>query len=175
MEDAIALIDKIIEEHKTIFQRLRNFEQIANDAEALTGFDKAKELFVPGRLESKKGLVAFAEVLGTITEGMHSHFGREEGALMKVFREHGDKKLSSALHSLLLEHEDLKHRLASTKQDVATLQDGKLPNQIWQAHAHDMRAYITYTRKLFEAHAGLEQELFRSLRSDLMKAAERNK
>ncbi len=174
MEDAIALIDKIIEEHKTISQNLQKFEQVVNDAEAITAFDKAKELFMPGRLDDKQGLQAFAQLLDTITEGMHGHFNREEGALMNVFEQHGDKKLATDLHSLLLEHENLRYRLAHTKQDVTTLQTGNLSRQIWQARAYDMRPYITYTRKLFEAHAVLEQNLLHTLRSELTSLRQRN-
>lgn len=102
MEDAIALIDKIIEAHKTISQRLQDFEQIANDAEAMTAFDKAKEVFMPGRFNQEQGLEAFAQLLDTITEGMHGHFSREEGPLVSVLEKHGGKKLSATLHSLLL-------------------------------------------------------------------------
>lgn len=169
MEDAVALIDKIIEEHKTISQRLQDFEQIVNDAEAITAFDKAKELFMPGRFDEKQGLEAFAQLLGTITEGMHAHFSREEGPLTNVLEKHEDKQLSTALHSLFLEHENLKHRLAYTKQDVTTLQSDELSSGVWQARAYDMRAYITNTRRLFEAHVALEQDLLYTLRSELTK------
>ncbi len=171
MEDAIALIEKIIEEHNTINQKLQNFEQVANDAEALAGFNKTKDLFMPGRLDSHKGLTELEQLMNTISQGIHDHFGREEGALVNVFSEHGDKKLSTGLHSLLLEHEDLRDRLTYTKQDVDQLMDGKLTTEIWQAQAQDMRAYISHTRKLFEVHAGIEQKLFHSLLTDLKQKA----
>tara|TARA_Y100000310_G_C19960225_1_gene480879 strand:- start:50 stop:301 length:252 start_codon:yes stop_codon:yes gene_type:complete len=78
-EEVIAIIDRIIEEHKTLSQRLQDFEQVPNGAEALTGFAKASELFAPGRFEEGEGLKAFKQLLDTITEGIHAHFGREEG------------------------------------------------------------------------------------------------
>ena len=53
MEDIIAVIDKIIEDHKTIMQQVQAIEQVANDAEAIAGLDKAKEEFMPGRFEQK--------------------------------------------------------------------------------------------------------------------------
>jgi len=174
MEDAIALIDKIIEEHKTISQELQDFEQIANDAKAITAFDKSKEVFMPGRFNDKQGLEAFAQLLDTITEGMHGHFGREEGPLMGVLKEHGEEELRTAMHSLLLEHENLKKRLAYTKNEVTILQVGKLPTQLWQARGYDMRAYITHTRNLFEEHARLEQDLLHTLRSELSGKQARN-
>ena len=54
MEETIALIDKIIEEHKTISQRVRALEQVVNDASALLGLDAAREDFIPGRLDDQK-------------------------------------------------------------------------------------------------------------------------
>ncbi len=169
MEEAIALIDKIIEEHKTIFQGLQNLEQIANDAEAIKGFDKTKELFMPGKLDEKQGLEAFQKLLDTIIQGIQDHFSREEGALVTAFEKHADRKLASALHSLLLEHEDLKSHLERSKQDVAKLTDGGLSRQIWEASAYDIRTYITNTRKLFEEHAVMEQDLLHTLRNELTK------
>ena len=46
MHEAIALIDKIIAEHKTIYQRLENLENVANDAEAIAGLEKANDFFI---------------------------------------------------------------------------------------------------------------------------------
>ena len=169
MEDVIALIDKIIEEHKTIFQRLQNLEQIANDAEAIKGFDKTKELFMPGKLEEKQGLEAFRKLLDTIIQGIHDHFSREEGTLVTAFEKQADRKLASALHSLLLGHEDLKSHLKRSKQDVAKLTDGEQSRQIWEASAYDIRTHITHIRKLFEEHALMEQDLLHTLRNELTK------
>ena len=42
MEEVLALIEKLIEEHKLIKQRAQTLEQIANDVSALVGLDEAK-------------------------------------------------------------------------------------------------------------------------------------
>lgn len=166
MEEIIALIDKIIAEHRTIFQRLQTLEQAANDAEAIVGLDKAKEAFVPGRFEQKQGLEKLQKLLETIDQGLRAHFDREEGALLSAVKKHADKRLASALHSLLLEHEDLRDRLTRSREYADELTSGGLSRHLWEASAHDMRAYINYTRKLFKAHAEMEQELLRTLRSE---------
>jgi len=174
MEEAIALIDKIIEEHETIFQRLQTLEEVANDAGTIIGLGEAKEAFVPGRFEEKQGLATFQKLLETIDQGIRAHFGREEEMLSIALEKRADKKLASALNSLLLEHENLRDRLVHTKQDVAELTGGSLSRSVWEAKGYDMRAYVSRTRKSFEAHAGMEQELLRKLRSELMKAREGN-
>ena len=169
MEEALALIEKIIEEHKIIMQRVQTLERVANDAEAMIGFEKARDAFMPGRFEQKLGLQELQESLETIDKGLREHFKREETGLLTAFERHGNKEMASALHSLLLEHEDLKDRLAHSKKNVAELIGGGLSRHLWEASAHDMRAHISHTRKLLEAHAEIEQELLHKLRARLRK------
>lgn len=170
MDEAIAIIDKILEEHKTIMQRLKSMEQVANDAEAMVGLEKAKEVFMPGRLEQKEGLKKLQELQEKVEHGLHAHFNREETGLMSAVEKRGDMKIASALRTLLLEHKDLKNRIAHSKKHVADLLGGGLSRTVWEATAHDMRAHISHTRKLLEAHAAIEQELLQELRDELMKS-----
>ena len=165
MKRTLALIEQVIEEHKTILQRL---DQVANDAEALHSFEEAKEAFMPGRFDQKSGLDRLRELVDLVDEGLQAHFNREETALRAAFEEQEDKELSSAFHSLLLEHEDLKNRLTHTKDHVSKLISGDLSRHHWDASAYDMRAHISHTRKLLGAHAEIEQELLRSLRHKLL-------
>lgn len=169
MEEIIALIDKIIEEHKTIIQGVQALEQAANDAEAMAGLEKAKEAFMPGRFQQKQGLQKLQELLEQTNQGLQAHFNREETALLTAFEKHGDRELASALRSLLLEHKDLRNHLAHSREHVAELAGGELSQQLWEAKAYDMRAYISHTRELLEVHARIEQELLQKLRSELMK------
>jgi len=167
MEDVLGLIDRIIEEHKTIIGRLKTLEQVANDAEAIVGFDKAKQVFMPGRLERKEGLQELEELLDKISRGIRAHFKREETALLIAFERYGDKNMASSLRSLLLAHDDLRSRIAHTKKHVAQLTTGKLSRQVWEATAYDIRAHISHTKKLMEAHAEIEKELLLTLRKQL--------
>jgi len=169
MDEVIALIDEIIEEHKIIFQRLQSLEQVATDAEAVAGLEKAKDAFMPGRFEQEQGLQKLQELLETVNQGLQGHFSREETGLVAAFEKYGDKELASALHSLLLEHEDLRNRFALSREHVTELISGGLSRHRWEASAHDMRAHISHTRKLLEAHAEIEQEILRKIRTELMK------
>ena len=167
MKRTLALIEQVIEEHKTILQRL---DQVINDAEALRSFEKAKEVFIPGRLDQKVGLDKLEELVNLVDKGLQAHFDREETAMLAVFEEQGDNELASAFHSLLLEHKNLRNRLTHTKNHVTQLTTGELSRFHWEATAHDMRTHISHTRKLLEAHAGVEQELLLSLRRNLLGA-----
>jgi iron-sulfur cluster repair protein YtfE (RIC family) len=168
MEDVVALIDRIIEEHRAIIQKVQTLEQVANDAGAMVGLDKAKEVFVPGKFDKEPGLQQLQELMETIDQGLGAHFNREETGLLTAFENYGDRKLSSDFHSLVREHDDLRNRLARSREHVAELTGGGLSRHVWEASANDMRAYITHTRKLFQAHARSEQRLFRALREALI-------
>jgi len=169
MEDDLAIIEKVIAEHKTIRQRFHNLEQVANDAEAVTGFEEAKEAFMPGRLGQKQGLRELEDTLNAIEDGLQRHFHFEEISLPAVVDRHGDEGLKSSLQSIFLEHIDLRSRLAHSQNHVAELVSGSMARHRWEASAHDMRAYISHTRKLLEAHAEIEQELLQELRDRLKK------
>ena len=169
MEDALATIERVIAEHKTIGQGFDNLERMANDAEAMTGFEEAKKAFMPGRLDQKKGLQELDDTLKKIEDGLLKHFQFEETSLPSVVDQHGDEELKSSLQSIFLEHIDLRNRLSRSRKHAGELVAGGMARHHWEANAHDMRAYITHTRKLLEAHAEIEQELLHKLQSRLKK------
>ena len=172
MEEKAVLIDRILEEHKAIKQQMQTLEKVGNDVEALAGLDEIKGDFMPGRLDQSQSLKRLQDLLDKISHGLEEHFNREETGLLVAFEKHGDKELAAALRSLLLEHEDLRNRLAHSRKHVAELTGGGLSRHLWEASAHDMRAHLSYTRKLIEAHAETEQELFHKLKKQLRGNAE---
>ena len=169
MEDDLVIIERVIAEHKTIRQRFQHLEKAVNDAEAMTGFEEAKEAFMPGRLNQEQGLRELEDTLNAIEDGLQGHFHFEETSLPVVVDRHGDEEDKSSLRSILLEHVDLRGRLAHSKKHAAELVEGGMARHRWEASAHDMRAYISHTRKLLEAHAEIEQELLHNLQKRLKK------
>jgi len=166
MEAVLTLIEQIIAEHHTILQRLEDLEEVANDAEALRGFEQAQESFVPGRLNERQGLERLEKLVSLVDQGLRAHFDREETALLAAFEGQGSRELASAFHSLLLEHADLKNRIARTREQVAQLTGGQLSRHSWEATANDLRAHVSHTHRLLQAHAEAEQELLISLLAD---------
>ena len=167
-DETLALIDKIIAEHQVVFERFKSLDKVVGDVEAIAGMEEAKEAFMPGRFDQKEGLKKLQESLETIDQGLQAHFNREETALLAAFEKHGDRKLVSALNSLLLQHGNLRDRFAHSKKHVAELVGGGLARHKWEASVHDMRAHISHTRKLLEAHAAGEQPLLVELRRQLV-------
>ena len=171
MVEILSLIDELIEEHKSILQRVQTAVQVANDASAILELDRAKDDFVPGRFsDQQQSLQDLQESLEIIEKGLQAHFEREETALLTAFENHGGQTLVSALHSLLLEHENLRNRFAHAQKHVAELTSGNLSRHAWEASAHDMRAHLNHTLKLIEAHAHSEKQLFHKLSAELREA-----
>jgi hypothetical protein len=173
MEEIVALIDNLIDEHKAVIKDAQSLEQIANDASILVDLEEAGETFVPGRFDQKQSLQKLQESLEKIDQGLQAHFNREEVGLLAAFEKHGDRKLVTTLNSLLLEHEDLRNRLSHAKDHVAELVSGGLARHQWEASANDMRAHLSHTRKLLEAHAAIENELFVAMRQRLKGESDR--
>jgi hemerythrin-like domain-containing protein len=169
--EPLEIIEKIIQEHKKIRRDLHHLDRAANDAEALSVMDQAKEVFMPGRLKQHQGLQELRSSMEATAEGLDRHFSFEEEWLPDLVERYGDEEITSNWESLLLEHKDLRNRLAHSRRHVTELIEGKLARHLWEASAHDMRAYITHTRKLMEAHAGIEQELLYEVRNRVKRAA----
>jgi iron-sulfur cluster repair protein YtfE (RIC family) len=165
MKETIALIDQVIEEHTTIFQGL---DQVVSDAEAIYGFKEAQEIFTSDRLDQKEWGNRLVELVNSIDQGLQAHFDREETALMAAFEGEGDRELASNFRSLMLEHSDLRNRLAHAKRHVSELTGGESSRSHWRATAHNLHAHIDRTRELMKAHAGAEQKLLLSLRQRLL-------
>lgn len=171
MQETLALINQLIEEHKQIMQKFQTVEQVANDVSGIMQLDKAKADFLPGRLDNQKqGLHNLLDSLAAIDDGMGKHFDREEKQLAAVLKQHKSETLASGLHLLLLEHKELKARIAESKKEVAELAGGNLSREVREGRAWGMRVFINHTRKLVEAHAQSEQELFHKIRAELAEA-----
>ena len=170
MEETVALINQLIEEHKQILQEFQTIEQVANDVSAIMQLDKAKEVFLPGRFnDQKQGLQNLKDSLERIDDGLQQHFDREEKQLSAVLKQHKSETLASGLRLLLLEHKELQERIAESKKEVAELTEKSLSREVREGKAWGMRVFINHTRKLVEAHAQSEQELFHKIRAELMR------
>ena len=171
MTEILSLINELIEEHQQILQNVQTAAQIANDATAILEMDRAKDDFVPGRFgDQQQSLQSLQESLKIIGKGLEAHFEREETTLLAAFEEHGSKSLISALNSLLLDHKDLRERLAHANRHVAELTSGNLSRHAWEASANDMQAHLNHTLTLLKVHSQKEQQLFYKIRDELKAA-----
>lgn len=168
MERVLALIDAIIAEHKQIIEDIASSEHVADDLGAILELGRATDVFEPATLDRKRrSLQGLQQSLEKVDKELQAHFGREETALLTAFEDYGGRTFASALRALLVEHEELKNRIAKSKQDAAELAFGELSHGVWEGSAYGVRVHIGHTRKLLEAHAQSEQELLQTLRKEL--------
>ena len=170
MEGTLALMDAIIQEHKQIREDIETTEYIADDLGAILELDRATGDFEPATLDHKRrSLQGLQQSLEKVDKELQAHFEREEGALLTAFEDCGGRTFASALRALLVEHQELKNRIAKSKQDAAELAVGGLSREVWQGKAYGMRVYISHTRKLLEAHAQSELKLLQTARKEIEK------
>ena len=171
--EALALIEKIIEEHRIILGGIHNLNERANDVAAMRGLGQAQETFTPGRLhDQKEALRNWKESLSFVDAGIQAHFNREETALVAAIAEYGSEELASALRHWLAEHAELRERLAKMRIDVDELIAAESYHVVWQGKAWGIRVYMTHTGKLFDVHARGEQKMLVKLRNLLQSKAE---
>ncbi len=180
-DEVVALIDRLIEEHKIISRDMASLESVVNDAGAIISFDKAKDIYVPGRPGAKDDLEKLDKLLDTIDEGLRAHFDREERGLHTAFDKLGTPETAKAFQTLVLEHNGLRDRLDEHKNIRNNLfrsikgsgesGQGVMTRQQWEATAYDMRAYIMQSRKLVQEHNLSEHGLFTDLRQLLLTEA----
>ncbi|MBI2860449.1 MAG: hemerythrin domain-containing protein [Chloroflexi bacterium] len=169
MQDVLAMIDRIIEEHKRIIGDLQAMEKMANDLGAIGGLERAEGEFVPGRWEDHvQGLGRWKSALDVIERAISRHFHFEETFLMPAVERHGTSEMAPAWRVWLAEHAELRERLAKLGIDMDELKVAETHHVIWQGKAWGIRVYMVHTRKLFEIHASSEQELLQKMRSYLL-------
>lgn len=173
MDETVQLIDQLIREHKVIHERTESIEKIANDASLLQDLKEAKDTFVPGRFDQSQNLEELRKMLEEIATWLDKHFNREETVLLAAVEKQGERKVLTALNSLLFEHSDLRDRMSHSKKHVAELISGGLDRHRWDASANDMRAHLSHTRKLLETHANMENDLFKEVRRHVKEAGRR--
>jgi len=165
MEDPLSLIDGIIEDHKQIMKETRALE---HDLDAALELEKAADDFVPASFDpARRSLQSLRDTLDSIDRALDAHFRREETALLRAIMDQGSATLASSLRELLHEHQQLRDRIAKSKQDASELALGGTSRELWEGRAHGVRVYMNHTRKLLEAHARSEHELLQTARKDI--------
>ena len=124
---------------------------------------------MPGQSLQKEDLDKLDKMLVAINTWLEKHFSREETVLLPAVKKFGDRKLVTALDSLLFEHTDLKDRLLHSRKRVDELKGGDLSQSLWETRASDTRTYISHTRKLLETHAARENHFLKELRQFVRK------
>jgi len=170
MQEVIDLIGKITADHKKITKDIECTQQVCTDLDAISELGGTSEHVVPRRLSDQApGLKKLEASLEAVEKGLTTHFDLEEKSLLKAFEIHGDMTIATALHTLLLEHSDIRNRLAHAKKSLKELMTERLSREVWEGKLWGLKAYINQTGKIIEMHDQSEHELMQSLKEKFTK------
>ncbi len=170
MQEVIDLIGKITADHEKITRDIASTQKVCTDIDAISELGATSEHVVPRRLpDQSPGLKKLEASLMEVEKGLTTHFDLEEKSLLKAFEIHGDMTIATALNTLLLEHSDIRNRLAHAKSSLKELMTERLSREVWEGKLWGLKAYINQTGKIIEMHAENEHELMQTLREKVSK------
>ena len=173
MENASALIDRLLHEHRQIADSMCDLENALSDTEASSELRRAADEWVPGRPGGGREMVArLQQLLETLESGLKEHFRCEEEYLLAALEQHGDRALVSALNDLLTMHEGINGALAHLRDVAQELASAGHSRHLWLAKAADLRAALETVRRQVEHHAEQEDGLFRMARDAVASGTE---
>jgi hypothetical protein len=168
MKKELALLDKLEAEHKELMSGAQRLGNITSDLDAMTSLEKTSEDFAPQRTERRKQILEDLRLsLEVIDEKLSDHFNREEKDLLTLCQTRSNAAFGWALLNLVVEHGEIKNRIAKSRLDATALATEDLSPYTWVSRAYPMRFYLNHTRRRLQAHAESEQELLNALRSKL--------
>ena len=167
-QDIINMIDELLLEHEELIVDVQALEHMASDFGVALQLDKATEGLVVGRLEGHQdALKALEKALAEAETKLQAHFNREERGLLQAFEKSRKQVFASALHDLLLEHNEIRTRLDNSKRELEELWSAGLSRDVWEGKVWGIRVYIAHTRRLIEDHAHAEYALLWKARGEM--------
>ena len=153
MQDKLAVIKRIIDEHQTIKEHIKLVGDSVSDEEALAALQKAHADFIPGRLEvvSEKQK-KLQQTVSSLEEGLKNHFTFEEKAMPPLLGE-------LLMQAFVLEHREISKEIDEAKSKVAnTKLEGLSREELLSKESH-MQQMIDSICQLVEEHAAKEEAI----------------
>jgi hemerythrin len=161
MQDKLAIIKRIIDEHQNIKQHVKLVGDSVSDQEALTALQKEHSNFIPGRLEviSEKQK-RLQQTMAFLEDGLKNHFAFEEKVLPPLLGE-------LLAQALALEHREIIREIKEDKSIVANISlKGLSREELLEKEAH-IEQVIDTLLQLIEEHAAREETVLGMIRSAL--------
>ena len=161
MENYLAIIKRVIEEHQTIRGHVKLVGDSLSDREALTSLERARADWVPGRPEllatTQKEL---QQAIESLDEGLKNHFAFEGKALPPLLG-----KLF--MRAILLDHQEIRKAIAEAKSIAAETKLKGLSREDLLSKESHIQQRISNICQLVEEHAAREETILDMLRRAL--------
>ena len=161
MEDYLAIIRKVIEEHQAIRGHIKLVGDSISDREALTSLERARTDWIPGRpellAETQKKL---QQAISFLDEGLKNHFAFEGKALPPLLGE-------LFMRALVLEHQEIRKEIDKAKSIATeTKLEGLSREELLSRESH-IQQTIGSVCQLVEEHATKEEIILEMLQRAL--------
>lgn len=160
MTDYLALIERIIEEHRKIREHVRLAGEAVNDIEAMFTLQRATSGWAQSSLEGLRARQGqLLQAVSFLEEGLKNHFGFEEEYLPPLFGE-------QLMNALIFEHRGVRRQIAKARDMLASARLEKLNQRELLAKKAEIQQTISDISQTVEEHARHEEIIL-----DMMKKA----
>ena len=153
MPDNLAIINKVIEEHRVIRGHIKLVGDRLADREELTSLEKARVDLTPGRLKDlSEELGKLQQALSLAGEGLKNHFSFEEEALPPLLGE-------LLMQGFVLEHQIIQSEVQKAKSVVASTNlEGLNREELLSQESH-LQHIVRGICQVVEGHATKEEAI----------------
>ncbi len=167
MNNALAVIDRIIAEHRQILQKTAGLGRMASDLGA-AGTLAAVESSLSGKTGDRRNLLRLQKLLTTTTRELERHFTFEETGLMAAMEKFGDRRVVSGFSTLFFQHEGLRNEFTRSGIELAELIDGEYSGEESERRAGEILSGMNRAIVSLKLHALSEEKLLNELRERLI-------
>lgn len=151
MLDNLAIINNVIEAHRTIRRHIKLVGESVNDLEALSTLQNVYSDWTQSSMEAlAESQKKLQQTISFLDEGLKNHFGFEEKALPPLFGE-------LLMRALLFEHQGIRSKLSEAKSMVADVRlEGLKQEELLTKRSH-IQQLISDLCQVVEEHATREE------------------
>ncbi len=161
MEDYLAIIQRVIEEHQALRSNLKLVGDSIPDREALSSLERTRADWVPGKpelLAEKQNKLL--QAVRYLEEGLRNHFAFEGRALPPLL---GDL----FMRAILLDHQEIMKEIKNDKSMAAEARLEGLGREELLSKEAEIQETISNLCRLVEEHATREEAMLEMLRKAL--------
>lgn len=151
MSDSLAIIRRVIDEHRTIGRQMKLAGESVTDDEALAALEKARADWIPGRPEStstKHGRLQ--QAIGYVEEGLKNHFAFEEDVFPALLGELLARAIAMQHREILTAIDEIESAMSEARLD-------KLGREELLAEESRLQQRIGMISQLVDDHARKEE------------------
>ena len=161
MPDALAVINRVIAEHRVIRENVKLTGETVNDIEALVTLQRAHAQWTQSSIAALiEKQMQMQQAISFLEEGLKNHFGYEEKYLPPLFGE-------ILMKALLLEHHQISRQIKDAKTTLADIKLEGLEQRELLSKKSQIQQMTGNISRTIEEHASHEEIILNMMRQAL--------